>query len=48
MVPNPTSARRLWESVEPLHAVVYFTPEPAEAARALGLPGWWAGYFTGR
>ncbi|MER7133607.1 SCO6745 family protein [Streptosporangium saharense] len=41
-------ARRLWEAVEPLHAVVYFTPEPARAARALGVPGWWAGYFTGR
>ncbi|MFI7539482.1 hypothetical protein [Streptosporangium sp. NPDC049376] len=45
---DPTSARRLWRSVEPLHAAVYFTPEPAQAARALGLPGWWAGYLTGR
>ncbi|GAA0344226.1 SCO6745 family protein [Streptomyces blastmyceticus] len=48
MDPQRTPARRLWEAVEPLHAVVYFAPEPAEAAKALGLPSWWMGYFTGR
>jgi hypothetical protein len=48
MQPSPTLARRFWEAVEPLHAVVYFTPEPAEAARAAGLTGWWNGYFAGR
>ncbi|MBB5120967.1 hypothetical protein AF335_19870 [Streptomyces eurocidicus] len=48
MDPSPTLARRFWEAVEPLHSVVYFTPEPADAARALGLRGWWTGYFTGR
>lgn len=41
-------ARRLWEVAEPLHAVVYFAPEPAEAAAVLGLRGWWMGYFAGR
>lgn len=41
-------ARRLWQVVEPLHAVVYFAPEPADAATALGLRGWWMGYFAGR
>jgi hypothetical protein len=46
--PVPTLARRFWEAIEPIHAVVYFAPEPAEAARALGLPGWWSGYFAGR
>lgn len=40
--------RRLWQVIEPLHAVVYFAPEPAEAAKALGLRGWWMGYFAGR
>ncbi|TQF04538.1 hypothetical protein E6W39_22805 [Kitasatospora acidiphila] len=48
MQPSPTLARRFWEAVEPLHALVYFTPEPAEAARAVGLTGWWRGYFAGR
>ncbi|MEV4056060.1 hypothetical protein AB0J55_33040 [Amycolatopsis sp. NPDC049688] len=41
-------ARRLWAAVEPLHAVVYFAPETAEAAKAVGLRGYWMGYFTGR
>lgn len=41
-------ARRLWEVIEPLHAVVYFAPGPAEDMKALGLRGWWMGYFAGR
>ncbi|RSM36267.1 hypothetical protein DMA12_40835 [Amycolatopsis balhimycina DSM 5908] len=41
-------ARRLWAAVEPLHAVVYFAPETAEAAKAAGLRGYWMGYFAGR
>ncbi|MFD9890415.1 hypothetical protein ACFWY9_13810 [Amycolatopsis sp. NPDC059027] len=48
MDPSPTLARRFWEALEPLHATVYFAPEPAEVARALGLRGWWMGYFAGR
>ncbi|GCD94904.1 SCO6745 family protein [Embleya hyalina] len=48
MSPTPTLARRFWEAIEPVHAVAYFAPEPAEAARALGLIGWWMGYFAGR
>ena len=28
--------------------MVYFAPEPAEAARRIGLRGWWMGYFAGR
>jgi hypothetical protein len=42
------TARRLWAAVEPLHAVVYFAPETAEAAKAVGLRGYWMGYFAGR
>ncbi|WP_214414410.1 SCO6745 family protein [Sphaerisporangium fuscum] len=48
MDPSPTLARRFWEAIEPIHAVAYFTPEPAEASKAIGLPGWWTGYFAGR
>jgi len=42
------SPRTLWAAVEPLHAVVYFTPEPVAAAKEAGLRGWWMGYFAGR
>lgn len=45
---SPSVARRFWEAIEPIHAVVYFTPEPADAARLIGLRGWWMGYFAGR
>ena len=31
-----------------MHAVVYFAPETAEAAKAAGLRGYWMGYFAGR
>jgi hypothetical protein len=48
MAPTPTLARRFWEAIEPIHAVVYFAPEPAEAARRVGLRGFWMGYFAGR
>jgi len=48
MEPPATLARRLWQSVEPLHAVVYFHPEPADALKRLGTRGWWMGYFAGR
>ncbi|MGK4578634.1 SCO6745 family protein [Kitasatospora sp. HPMI-4] len=48
MEPSPTLARRLWEAIEPIHAVAYFAPEPAEASRAIGLVGFWMGYFAGR
>ncbi|MFG1642109.1 hypothetical protein ACGFMK_17635 [Amycolatopsis sp. NPDC049252] len=43
-----TLPRRLWAAVEPLHAVVYFAPETAAAAKAVGLQGYWMGYFAGR
>jgi hypothetical protein len=39
MAPTSTLARRFWEAIEPIHAVVYFAPEPAEAARRVGLRG---------
>ncbi len=46
--PVPTLARRMWEAVEPLHAVAYFAPGPTEALKALGLKGYWMTYFAGR
>jgi len=48
MEPTRTLARRFWEAIEPIHALVYFTPEPAEAARQVGLRGFWMGYFASR
>ncbi len=48
MDPTPTLARRFWEAIEPIHAIVYFAPEPAAAARKIGLRGFWMGYFASR
>ncbi|HEX4778198.1 MAG TPA: hypothetical protein VFW74_15585 [Acidimicrobiia bacterium] len=44
----PTLARRFWESIEPIHAVVYFAAEATDATNALGLRGFWMGYFASR
>jgi hypothetical protein len=41
-------ARTVWQVLEPLHAVTYFTPESREANRAAGLRGFWMGYFASR
>ena len=40
--------RWLGALVETLHAVVYFAPEPQAAYGALGLRGYWRGYFASR
>jgi hypothetical protein len=48
MEPTATAARRLWEAIEPVHAVVYFDPESTYALRRLGLRGFWMSYFAGR
>lgn len=39
-------ARAMWERFEPVHQLVYFSPEVREAAEGLGLRGYWAGYFA--
>jgi hypothetical protein len=39
-------ARRAWQRIETLHAVVYFAPEPRDAAVRAGLRGFWMGYFA--
>ena len=43
----PTTARKTWRTVEPLHGMIYFAPEAAEAYAALGLRPE-AGYFASR
>ncbi|WP_369133658.1 hypothetical protein [Modestobacter sp. I12A-02662] len=45
---SPATARRLWALGEPFHALTYFAAEAREAFAAVGLPGFWAGYFAGR
>lgn len=48
MATDSSLARRFWEAIEPLHAVVYFAPEATEATKQLGLRGFWMSYFAGR
>ena len=41
-------ARRMWRALEPVHAVTYFAPESRSACEAVGLRGFWRGYFAQR
>ncbi|KAA0234592.1 MAG: hypothetical protein JJLCMIEE_03061 [Acidimicrobiales bacterium] len=41
-------ARLVWSLVEPYHALTYFAPEAHQAFEAIGLRGFWRGYFAGR
>ncbi|GGN27015.1 hypothetical protein GCM10011578_061920 [Streptomyces fuscichromogenes] len=48
-MPRPGDvARDLWRLLEPIHAVVYFAPEPLAEFREVGYRGFWMGYFAGR
>jgi hypothetical protein len=38
----------MWRALEPVHAVTYFAPESRDASAALGLRGFWRGYFAQR
>ncbi|MFC3503910.1 hypothetical protein ACFOOK_23480 [Micromonospora krabiensis] len=38
----------LWTHYEPVHAVTYFHPRARAAYEAVGLRGYWRGYFAGR
>jgi hypothetical protein len=40
--------RQLWSLFEAVHAVTYFDPAAREAFEAVGLRGFWRGYFAGR
>ena len=41
-------AREMWRTLEPYHAMIYFAPEAREAYTAIGLHGYWMGYFASR
>lgn len=41
-------ARRLWQLIEPVHAVTYFEPAAERSAQTLGLKGFWAPYVVQR
>ncbi|WP_330179205.1 hypothetical protein OHB26_22255 [Nocardia sp. NBC_01503] len=41
-------ARAIWRVLEPLHAVTYFSPDCVAAHKAVGLRGFWMGYFGTR
>lgn len=43
-----TIARRLFDRLEPVHAVTYFAPEARAALDELGYRGFWMGYFAAR
>jgi hypothetical protein len=45
---RPDVVRRLGLLTETLHDIVYFSPEPLDAYKELGLRGYWRGYFAGR
>jgi hypothetical protein len=40
--------RQLWVRFEAIHDLIYFSPRRAEQADALGLRGYWMGYFAFR
>jgi hypothetical protein len=51
MIDTPSSlatARQMWTRFEPIHTVTYFTSEARDAYDAVGLRGYWRGYFAGR
>ncbi len=39
---------KFWRSVEVLHDVVYFAPDTKQRYEAIGLKGYWMGYFASR
>jgi hypothetical protein len=41
-------SRLMWQLFEPVHDVTYFTPEARAAADAIGMRGFWMGYFAMR
>lgn len=41
-------ARTAWRTLEPYHAMIYFSPEARAAFKDAGLKGYWMGYFASR
>ncbi len=46
--PTQALARRMWQTFEPYHAMIYFAPEARQAYADAGLKGYWMGYFASR
>lgn len=46
--PSPSPSRRLWELIEPIHAVTYFSAACQDAMTEVGMKGFWMGYFAAR
>ncbi|MDQ2625034.1 MAG: hypothetical protein M3Y20_07735 [Actinomycetota bacterium] len=42
------TSRALWNAIETLHGGVYFAPDAKERYAAVGLKGYWMGYFASR
>lgn len=45
---DPTWPRRMWRTLEPVHALTYFAPASTDALKATGLRGYWMCYFAAR
>lgn len=45
---QPSLARTMWHTLEPIHALVYFEPTAKATYEAVGLRGGWMGYFASR
>lgn len=48
MQQSPPAARRLFELIEPIALVSFFSDEPGEEMAELGFTNYWDGYFAGR
>ena len=48
MTAGPSYARQVWMHYEAIHDVIYFSPRASEQAAALGMRGFWMGYFAFR
>jgi len=42
------TSRQCWSAIETLHGGVYFSPETKDRYAAVGLKGYWMGYFASR
>lgn len=47
-MPTSPNSRAIWQMIEPLHAVNYFSDAASDTFAGLGLKGFWMGYFAGR
>lgn len=43
-----TVKRTFWQAIEVIHDVVYFAPDTKQRYEAVGLKGYWMGYFASR